>query len=721
MERMGLKRTSSKLIVKGNLGWTRRKKAGYRDVVDIPIHCGSTMEHHYVDGKVEEDDGSGTDRTDCISFGSSVVNTTLDNSDNISHRTAKDAPGWIRDVGKDPYVRTRQASLTQCLSSNTSQTQSSVTSTTESCPCADDKPRRTVIPSFVPADFNDDSVLISTSGLPGRNQTQQPMTEIASTLKFAEEHEIELLSKGSSSNSSTSLPPPGFVLPRKEIRDAILYHEELGKALSLLALDPDMKCIGNNGGNHSVASTDSTELSTFNTSYSSNRGCRVGALHLRPTSPTQRNANVEFDDRMEQVSSMETASSRSEFGCGSNQRALLEQQLSFLESHTIQQVIPSSQMDGRRGHSIDSVPNYNSTVQSEPFDDFFFPGTDDLQSFPASATSCDVSRCTSSPPNTPTLNPLRNDNNVNQQLWFGQTHNERIDGIRLIKKEIALVMSEYNDKTLSDISVTVDTQLEKHLTKLKSDVSELSERLGNTARVCIPTDHCQGKKENHASNLNKPPSIPHSENFVEDKGLLHEIQKAFSSMETRIVNTIASEMKANVMQQRQTIEEMVEEKISAAIAGSNLKIISDVQQIIQQEGQSSMMTLGDKASPHTSSLRIDSLRKHHSRGPQSTMLESVDSADIRTRSSAPDNSWIQSTSDPSSSANTDHPTQKSLEDSFSDTMKAIDEFVADCDEIASDFDRIALRMEGSDVDHDLDCDTDKFEVLIGTANGFVMF
>jgi hypothetical protein len=39
--------------------------------------------------------------------------------------------------------------------------------------------------------------------------------------------------------------------------------------------------------------------------------------------------------------------------------------------------------------------------------------------------------------------------------------------------------------------------------------------------------------------------------------------------------------------------------------------------------------------------------------------------------------------------------QKSLEDSFTETMKVIDDFVIDCDDIVSDFDKIASRMQDS--------------------------
>jgi soluble cytochrome b562 len=46
--------------------------------------------------------------------------------------------------------------------------------------------------------------------------------------------------------------------------------------------------------------------------------------------------------------------------------------------------------------------------------------------------------------------------------------------------------------------------------------------------------------------------------------------------------------------------------------------------------------------------------------------------------------------------------QKSLEDSFTETMNAIDEFVADCDDLVSDFDKIASRMQDGNVSFDSD-------------------
>jgi len=294
---------------------------------------------------------------------------------------------------------------------------------------------------------------------------------------------------------------------------------------------------------------------------------------------------------------------------------------------------------------------------------------------------------------------------------------ERNDDLRIIKDEIALMMSEFNHKHSPDISSTVDTQLEKHLSKLRLEVSELSERLDNTTRALGNVQDYQENKENQKSRLPKMLRTPRAGNSIDAGGLLKELEKTFSSMETRIINTITSEIKDNAMQQRRMIEKIVEEKVSEAIAGFNQKITSDIEQILKQGTvRASAMALRDKQSPQTPSLRIGSLKKH-SRSPQSPLLNIGGGA--RT-TITPDNSCSQ-TGSSSTSMKADDLTQRSLEDSFLETMKAFDEFVADCDEIASDFDKIALRMENDDVDSDPDCDTERFDVLIGTANGFVMF
>ena len=659
MERMGLKRTPSKLLTKSHIGWTRRKNkmAGYRDVVDSPIkqHSATTnhFEHHQNFQVVEDD------KENHFSFESEVSETTPERDS--SHR-AKDAPGFVSSRGI--------------------------------IACSEDLRYDTIVPPPAsPADLVGGNKPDSRSGVGtyGGNSTHQSKITVESTLENDENDEIDLLS-----NCSSSSPPPGFCLPRKEIREAIMYHEELGKALSKLALDPVLKCIDNNDEQISAAFTNSTAESTLDaTTDSSNSRYRVGALTLGSR----------------QVSSLDSTSSKSELSCESNQRNKLEQHLSFLESHATKQCVSStmpSQDDGQE--NVAAAKNCSSTIHCEPFDDFFFPPVDDLQSLPTSAASCDASKCFSSPFNTPKFKETSDDNH----LCFENANNRQ--GLRLTKDDIAVMMLECMNKTKSDVSFAIDTQLEKHLSELKSDIFGLGERL-DTLALIQKMEHGKGNKEALKSYLDKTPMTPRSGNDMERVGFLHELETAFSSMETRIINTITSEVKSTINQQRRAFEAIVEEKISVAIEGFNRKFISDIQQIVKQEiNRASVISMGDKSTPPPTSLRIGSLRNHTRQSPP---LENDGGASTRKRSSTSDNSWIQSSSSASTSQNAEHLAQKSLEDSFSDTMKVIDEFVADCDEIASDFDRIALRMESNDVY--LDCDSDKFEVLIGTANGFVMF
>ncbi len=633
-------------------------------MVDSPIkHSTETTQEVVEHDECEVEDDC--DTTDHFSFDSAAIESTSDHE--TSHRPSKDAPGWIRDVGNpsDPSVSHQTSTHSQ----------SSIASTRETFACSEDQSCGAITPNLSQADFNDGNQFHSRLGAQRRHSTQssKATTQIGMTI------DDELLSKSSSESSrSSSLPPPGFFLPRKEIRDAIMYHEELGKALSTLALDPDMKCINDNGAKQSMASTNSTAISTLDTSDSS--------------------------------------SSKSEFSCGSNRRIMLEQHVSFLQSHTINEFTTSttSFQEGRRSGDCISFGSNNSFDAQKPFDDFCFPTMDNLQSLPTSATLCDVPKCISSPLSTPNSNILSD--NMPQQV-LENARKERIGDLKIIKDEIVLMMSEFNHKHSSDISSTVDTQLEKHLSKFRLEVSELSERLDNTTRALGNVQDYQENKENQKSRFPKMLRTPRAGNSMDAGGLLRELEKTFSYMETRIINTITSEIKDNAMQQRRMIEDIVEEKVSEAIAGSNQKITSDVEQILKQEiVRASAMALRDKQSPQTPSLRIGSLKKH-SRIPQSPLLDIGGGA--RT-TITPDNSCLQ-TGSSSISMKADDLTQRSLEDSFLETMKAIDEFVADCDEIASDFDKIALRMETDDVDSDPDCDTERFDVLIGTANGFVMF
>jgi len=556
---------------------------------------------------------------------------------------------------------------------------------------------------------------------------------------------FQVLPKSTTSSSSGSImPPQGFTLPRQEIRDAIQYHDmlgkklsnpelnprdliqyhdKLGKTLSQLALDPQLRSVDGKGdgtaGEYSVTLTHSTDdMSSFDSSrlnglkYSfsgSDCGGGLGAannnnsssvvgegIHGRTVSSLLSNQWVAknfFDGniRLEQVSSMDSGSSNNtgyiskaistQSNRSSRSIQKLEQHVSFLErsassnNHDITLPINHPQQtDNNITPSNDSVS--------------FFPEVDDLKSPPMWVSSSDGetgdedgAMVESSPPNTP----------------MGCAASS------LQEEESSDMMSKIRDQIRLDVKQTMDTEMKQHHSKIKETVSEMSTQLEKTVHDTV---------KRHVDKENAHPQQQSSMN--ESGGLLKELEKSFQSMEESILNKLTLQMDKEASYQRQAMEEIIEEKVSKVIAGSSLEMNLAVQEVKKESERVTKMNALRERTPPPGERTPPRRTKTPPRVP-STMKKRISSRSPNRRHSAPspnssgkksnksDNSWIQSTS----------PSTKNLEDSFADTMRVIDEFVDDCDDIANDFDRIAHRMRDVDLPSDPeydDSDIDDYEL-----------
>ena len=580
-------------------------------------------------------------------------------------------------------------------------------------------------------------------------QQQNEMRKDSSTAEPINDDEddevFQVLPK--STTSSGSMPPQGFTLPRQEIRDAIQYHDmlgktlsnpelnprdliqyhdKLGKTLSQLALDPQLRSNGKGdgtAGEYSVTLTHSTDdMSSFDSSrlnglkYSfsgSDCGGGLGAannnssndvgegIHGRTVGSLLSNQWVAknfFDGniRLEQVSSMDSGSSNNtgyiskaistQSNRSSRSIQKLEQHVSFLERSA-----SSNNHDNNVTPPINHQQRTDNNITPSNDSVSFFPEVDDLKSPPMWVSSSDGETgdedavVESSPPNTP----------------MGCAASS------LQEVESSDMMSKIRDQIRLNVKQTMDTEMEQHHSKLKETVSEMSTQLEKTVQDTV---------KRHVDKENAHPQQQSSMN--ESGGLLKELEKSFQSMEESILNKLTLQMDKEASYQRQAMEEIIEEKVSKVIAGSSLEMNLAVQEVKKESERVTKMNalrertppLGERTPPRRTKTppRVPSTMKKRISSKSPNRRHSAPSPNSSKKSNKSDNSWIQSTS----------PSTKNLEDSFADTMRVIDEFVDDCDDIANDFDRIAHRMRDVDLPSDPeydDSDIDDYEYM-GVAN-----
>lgn len=512
----------------------------------------------------------------------------------------------------------------------------------------------------------------------------QPKMFIRSTSDSSDEDLFEVApsSKPNRGNNvavtNNNMPPQDFALPRKEVRDAIKYHDKLGKTLSMLALDPSLKCVNindmssNMSGRKIVTSANDDEL-TLTLTHSTDDMSTLdssrlngleysfsGSNHSRK-STTKRIINSNYDqqqeyeggqhqDSMMRITKVPSTESKTSTISNRSARSIerFETHLSFLETHIVQNnTIESSSGPSPSDNITPSISNVQSNDSS--FFPSFFPEVNELNSPPSFAeySNNQSPQCFGSPPSTPMVG--------------------------------ASTTSGMKDKIVTNIKQSMGSEMEQYHTNLKSTVIELSsEQLHNTKRAA---------EKHHVEKENDNPQF------------LNELERSFQSMEENILQKLSTQLDKEAMYQRQMMEDLIDDRVSKAIAGSSLEMNLALQECKKESARvCKMNVLRDRPPPPPS------------RTPPRIPVKNQ-SGIGKKRSPKSDKSWMRDNSSgtstsPEESVEGDESRRTSLEKGFQDTMRVIDEFVDDCDDIANDFDRIVNRMRDVDVPSDPEYDDD---------------
>ena len=497
-------------------------------------------------------------------------------------------------------------------------------------------------------------------------------------------------------NSVDSNPPPDFH-PRKEIVHAVKCHEEMGRALSKLALNTEINST-KFGANYSVTSTALTGASTFETF--STDSFRLEAMHSRLND--QR--SVHQRNYVTSTGAPNTWSYSDEIGwSGSASSASVSaksdgssffQHVSFLEGLE-EHIKTYTHSESISDHRINSdVPDEEAT---------FFPTFDDLRSPPSgnvpskysgnSFSSETISQSvlsqtpqsdirdihSLSPPKTPSLIcSFSNSAKMNNPLIDGEAI---LQGISQIKEETTTMLNGLESKLKSDLREL----LEKEVVQIKSIVSEKSHNMSSE-----PEQKCRANSSfTDASsrfspckistrNAMTPPPQPNTSLHTVDRNVLSEvIQKSMRSMESSILDKITTHMNKDASHQRAYLEEMIDEKVTKVMVGQNLEMQMAMGEMkraakkLAKQSSSRPVVKSDANAVITPARHLTPI-KHVRNGTPSSDSKQKPARAIKRE-----------------------PSIKVLEDSFADTMKVIDDFVLDCDGLVSDFDKIAFKMEDS--------------------------
>ena len=319
-------------------------------------------------------------------------------------------------------------------------------------------------------------------------------------------------------------------------------------------------------------------------------------------------------------------------------------------------------------------------------------------------------------------------------------------------EETVAMMKELQGKLMSDLKKTMEKETESHCSKIKLALSEMKHctqivalRNDNDAQNCpqhgnqiwsdlrpqqlqASMDNDKVEKENeqppcsssdqHTSEGNQYDWMKFSSSFLRKRSqfmsapettktppcmkgspqtpapqystdfgaLVKEIERSLTSMESSILKKISLQMEKDALHQRKVLEDIIEEKVTQVIAGANLELQLGMQEVRNEISRAS------KISSHR---RVPSNGSMQNNGFISPIRYSTPNRcpTVITKS----NNICRS---PQMIRMPEEPNNKSLEDSFAETMSMIDDFVIDCDVIVNDFDKIASRMQDSHPDID---------------------
>jgi hypothetical protein len=254
-----------------------------------------------------------------------------------------------------------------------------------------------------------------------------------------------------------------------------------------------------------------------------------------------------------------------------------------------------------------------------------------------------------------------------------------MQGIAQIKEETAAMLGSMETQLKSDLKELI----EKEVVQIKSIVSE---RNGNAESSSTIKPSSPFRSQFSPSNLvsrNAKTPQPQRTTVTSpiDRNVLSEVlQKSLLSIESSILEKLRLHMDKDALQQRAYLEDMIDEKVTKVMQGQCLEL---------------QMAMGEMKRATSQAVKQATIR------PSLQRSQSNENAVITpARHSTPVRFGTIDTPD---SDRDDSPQRalkkvssiRVLEDSFAETAKVIDDFVADCDNLVSDFDLIASRMEGS--------------------------
>ena len=484
------------------------------------------------------------------------------------------------------------------------------------------------------------------------------------------------------------------------------------------------------------------------TSFESATNCDAVIEQVSSIESTCSNKLVSNFEDITRVPSTESGFSNSQCSGQSNRSQKVEQHLSFLESHMIllgssdagmqKRIWPAaSPTNDFDADWVSSMPEKNSTsVSITSSKDSFFPVKDDLKSpSPTSTpspnehdTGDNVSSRELSPPRTkvhalaskfspatplltiseqsessdwPTPSPSTSptpspfDGDI-ESSFVGDIEIDQT--VELIDEESSheMEIEEMNScrELVEDLQQWKLRKAELRIDPLQqSDAPIINETLSNpnmNIEIIIKgllEKYLVSMEARILKNLTAHLNKESNQQRLAIEELIRE-KSSYASMEASILKKLTARLDNYTAQQQNAIEDMIEDKVSKAIAGANLELRLAVHDVKTETERLSKMVFHDRSRtpPRDRSLP----RKDQSMNQAKSISLVIDGRSSRRLSKVgKDKSWIKG------NVVEENVSQKSLEDSFTETMKVIDDFVIDCDDIVSDFDKIASRMQDS--------------------------
>ena len=508
----------------------------------------------------------------------------------------------------------------------------------------------------------------------------------------------------------------------------------------------------NNHVNTQVNSEESKEVNKSHrvqwvTSFESATNCDAVIEQVSSMESTYSNKLVSNFEDITRVPSTESGFSNSQCSGQSNRSQKVEQHLSFLESHMIllglsdagtqKRIWPAaSPTNDFDADWVLSMPEKNSTsVSITSSKDSFFPVKGDLKSPSPTSTPSpnehdagdNVSSRELSPPRTKVLalaskfspatplftiteHPKSSDwPTPSPSTWptpspfDGDIESSFVGDIE-IDQTVELIDDESCHELVEDLQqwklrkaeLRIDEEMEKSgvVPPLQqSDAPIINETLSNPNMniEIIIKDLLEKSLVSMEARILKNLTVHINKESNQQRLAIEELiqeKLSYASMEASILKKLTARLDNYTAQQQNAIEDMIEDKVSKAIAGANLEMRLAVHDVKTETERLSKMVFHDRSRtpPRDRSLP----RKDQSMNQAKSISLVIDGRSSRRLSKVgKDKSWIKG------NVVEENVSQKSLEDSFTETMKVIDNFVIDCDDIVSDFDKIASRMQDS--------------------------